>query len=151
MKSDMGHMLALAAEDMVTVLTFAHSRERLLALRGRFEGDPRSLDKMFGEIPEKRADRALLEMAFLIRAIDDAENISDAMGGTYGKLEMRKGEPKELSLRDFANKAIHARRYEWEIDGDSPAVHCIGEHPEQWVRATVDLNALTTVFGKSAI
>lgn len=149
MKSDNSYMLSLAAENLSTVLCFANSRASFFKLREAHNGRWQALNRLLFELPEKRADRALLEMAYLTRAIDNLDGISDAIKGTFGILHMEDGNTASLSLRDTCNKIIHASRYEWVFDdSDNPVVICVGEKPEQWTYAQVLLNELATAFGQ---
>lgn len=149
MKSDGPYMLALAAENFSLVLTYAHSRPGIIELWESASGSWGSLEKLFFRIPEARADRALLEMAYLLRSVDDLESVSDGVSGTFGTLKYRNGDEADLSLRDVANKVIHAAHYDWIVeDPKKPRIRCLGEADSKWEQAEIDLNALIFAFGQ---
>src|SRR5215213_6730744 len=102
------HKLALIAENASIVLTFAHSRASFSAFHDRFAGEWKGLGKILFEVPELRADRALLELAYLLRNLDTTEGISANINFPLGSLYMKDGSAIDLSLREMTNKVIHA-------------------------------------------
>lgn len=152
MKSSPPHMLVLAAEDFSIVLNFAHSRQSFNQLRATADGEWKHLDRLLYEIPELRADRALLEMAYLLRSIDDMEGISHHFANSFGTLHLRNGNDQPLGLRDVTNKIIHAERYEWSLDNpEALQIQCVGEAAGNWSRADILIDKLAFAFGQMAV
>ncbi len=142
------HKLALIAENASIVLTFAHSRASFLAFHGRFAGEWKGLGKILFEVPELRADRALLELAYLLRNLDTTEGISANINFPLGSLHMKDGSTIDLSLREMTNKVIHAARLDWMFENpDELAVKCIGEDIERWECALIQIDRLAATCG----
>ena len=148
----------LIHEHFGTIMSFVYSRgelEKLIAQR--FHGEWKYLHKALFEIPEDRANRALIELALYLRVIDDDEEflISKHLGDnhTFGELIRTDGPSVPLLIRDVANKVIHAARYEWlfpEGAGD-PRVVCTASEPEaarhKWIHADINVPNLATFCG----
>ena len=138
----------LIHENLSVLATFAYSRGPLEALRStRFQGDSKYLDKALFQVSEQRANRACVELATLIRLLDDDEGISDYLRETskltFGRV-LKEGQVEEpLYLRDLTNKIIHAHHLEWDLSavGD-PRIVCVSRHQERWLRAEIEIVAL---------
>lgn len=142
------HKLALIAENASVVLAFAHSRASLLALHEQFAGEWKGFDKILFEVPELRADRALLELAYLLRNLDTTEGISANINFPLGTLHMKDGSTVDLSLREMTNKVIHASRFDWMFEKPGElAVKCIGEDVERWEYALIQIDRLAATCG----
>jgi hypothetical protein len=105
-------MSRLVHEAGSIILTFAYSRPALDKLMGQFKGEWKFLNKVAYEISEQRANRACIEMAVFMRALDDEQKISDSITKavkSFGTLVNKDGTTKDLKLRDIANKIIHAK------------------------------------------
>ena len=113
MKSNAAHMMALVAENISIAMTFALSRSSLDAFKNANDLDFYPLQRLLDQIPEERADRALLEMAYLLRSLDDSEGISQEFDGSFGELHLANGNTAELGVREVMNKIIHSSRYIW--------------------------------------
>ena len=97
-------------------MTFVHSRQPLRQMmKGWYEGDWKYLWRALDDIPERRAERALIELGLYLRVIDEAENLSTRSGfckrWEFGELVHTDKPPERLDLREVANKIIHAERY----------------------------------------
>jgi hypothetical protein len=106
----------LIHEHIATIMSFAYSRQPLQKLiQRRFEGEFKYLWLALNDIPEQRAERALIELGLYIRVIDDAENVSTYLGRrwTFGEVVQADRSRTPLVLREVANKIIHAERYAW--------------------------------------
>lgn len=146
----------LIHEHYGTLMAHVYSREPLLRLRDRFLGEWKYLDRALFELSERRATRALIELALYIRLVDDDEGqIASKLraGQTYGEIVRKDGTRVELSYRDVANKIIHAARYGWSIgaNGD-PIVTCWPTQDQSgrgydWSSAAISLVALGAICG----
>src|SRR3954447_1370581 len=67
-------LTGLIIANCADVLTFALSRASELQLRAGFMPLP-TVDKILIELPEQKADRALLELGALLRALDDTDDV----------------------------------------------------------------------------
>jgi hypothetical protein len=144
----------LIHENLSVLVTFAFSREPLELLRStRFRGEWKYLDKALFVVSEQRADRACVELATLIRLLDDDEDVSGYLKENanlrFGRV-VKEGQLEEpLYLRDLTNKIIHAHRLEWDFStaGD-PRVVCVSRQPERWLRAEIEIVALAGFCGQ---
>lgn len=143
-------------ENLSIVMTFAYSRSPLIELiEKRFRGEWKYLRKAIFEIPEEKANRAILELAVLLRILDDEEQITeyDNQSGKVwecGRLTLDNGQVKQLSFREFSNKIIHSKTFEWSWpDKGSPKLICYArDDKERWKKAEVDLAALAGFCGR---
>ena len=68
----------LVHENLSVVMSFAYSRRPLIELIERnFMGDWRYLEKAIFKIGEEKANRAITELALLMRILDDEEKITN--------------------------------------------------------------------------
>lgn len=147
----------LIHENMAIVMTFAFSREPLVKLiEGKFRGEWKYLGKFSLEIPEHNATRASLELAVLLRLLDEDEKITKYLqqGSPYplGVVHRPDGTTEELHLRETSNKIIHAARLEWDLSNPSdPKLNCHAppeqEAKFQWKRAEIKIIALAALCG----
>jgi hypothetical protein len=127
---------ALIHENLALVLTYAYSRNVLEAgLLSKFDGEWKYLRKTVYEVANARAIRAFVELASLLRALDDREGISDYLRQTGGhdfRRVIKDSAPDEpLYLRDLTNKVVHAANYQWSFEG-TPKLVCISADPARW-------------------
>jgi len=144
----------LVHEILSVLVTFAFSRTPLVSLReSKLRGDWKYLDRALYTVSEQRAERACLELATFIRLLDDDENIAsylrETRGHSFGRV-MKKDQPEEsLYLRDLTNKIIHAHHLEWDFSTpDEPKLVCISRQPDRWLKAEVEVVALTAFCGQ---
>jgi hypothetical protein len=148
----------LIHEHFGTVMSFVYSRGELEKLvEQRFHGEWKYLHKALFEIPQDRAERALIELALYLRVLDDDEEheISKYVGDrhTFGELIRSDGSREPLLIRDVANKIIHAARYDWIFPtaDDDPRVVCVASEPEaarhKWTVADINVANLGTFCG----
>src|SRR5260370_6543132 len=110
---------ALIQENFSIIMTFAFARTTLSNwLNNKFKGEWKYLWMACYELPETRANRALLEFATQLRLLDDEERLSDYLkqvdSAPFGRVFKDKDIEEDLFLRDMTNKIIHCSRIEWE-------------------------------------
>jgi hypothetical protein len=143
-------------EDLSIVMCYCYSQNPLSEMmEAKFSGDWKFLRKTLFETSALRAERALLELALLIRMVDDEEKITEYDRATNsvpscGKLIMRDGSIEPLPFREVANKVIHSvEALEWKY---SPTLEhqvvCHAGPDEKWVRAEIGLVDLSFVCGR---
>jgi hypothetical protein len=139
------------------VMSFAYSHRPLTDLLERnFVGEWKYLSKAIFEIGEQKANRAITELAVLLRILDDEEEISGYYKQTErtwncGRLVLNSGETVDLSFREFSNKIIHAKTFKWVFSAnDPPMLICYAreDDPRKWNRADVDLVSLAGYCGQ---
>lgn len=135
-------------------MCYAYSQAGLATMvNTKFQGEWKYLNEALFELSAARAEKACLELALFLRTLDEDEGISAYHAATKnipncGKLVMKDGTEKPLPFREFANKVIHASRFEWDVFGDSePRLICHTRDKEKWLRAEIDLVALSSVCG----
>jgi hypothetical protein len=120
-------------------------------------------DRVLRELPEQRANRAIIELAVMFRALDDAREITNndyvvghpyvvyhPTGYVYGKLYGLDEEPEPLPLREVPNKIIHAKSIEWDFNNPrEPPIICHAaeaDYPQfKWTRAEVFVKVFAAV------
>ena len=112
-------------ENMATVLTFAFSQWPIRRLiHEKFEGYWKYLEDFAFGVPERNATRASLEIAVLLRLIEEPPAYRKwGFGVIYGT----DGTTKPLSLKELTNKIIHAEPLSWDLSdekGTQTVVHC---------------------------
>ena len=128
----------------------------LIEMMGEFLGEWKYLEKALFDISAERAERACLELALLLRILDDEEKISEYYAATgnvpdCGRLVMKDGSEKVLTFREVANKVIHSSSLEWDFS-EKPVLVCHARPADTkkwgWVRAEVSVVALAAVCGQ---
>jgi hypothetical protein len=142
-----------AQENFGTVLMFAFGRPAVgLVINEQFKGEWKPLNKLVYEVSERRADRALLEMAVQLRALDD---LNDLNGGyqqqkmpPLGIVVQCDGSTTDLYFRDMTNKLMHAGGFSWELaDLKDPTVVCLSKDGTRWKEAHIKLVTLMMYMG----
>jgi hypothetical protein len=147
-------LTSLIHEQLSILATFAFSRTTLEELRKtRFPGEWRYLDKSLFLVSEQRAEKACLELATLIRLLDDDEDIAGYLrenaNYTFGHVKKNDGPDEALYLRDLTNKIIHAHHLEWNFQAPlAPLIVCVSREPVRWISAEVDIVALAGFCGQ---
>jgi hypothetical protein len=148
----------LIHDNLSVLMAFAYSRPALAVLRrDRIVGGWKHLDKALFEVAEKRAIKALIELALFLRALDDEQDIagrkrSPKSQWTYGEALDDKGTRIVLDLREVANKVLHAASFEFHLAPTTdPKIICIAR-PDQlkrnkWVRAELELIPIAAACG----
>jgi hypothetical protein len=140
-------------ECVATLATYAFSKLPMQAWADKWlHGEFGQLRHTMFELPAQRAERACLELAVLLRYLDDERGISDSYRGhsemDFGRLHGNDGSVKQLELRDVANKIIHATHFAWDLsDPERPYIVAFSRDEERWVRAEVNVAALCVVCG----
>jgi hypothetical protein len=145
----------LVHENLSIVMCYAYSQARLTKMMNeKSEGAWKYLNKALFDISAQRAEKACLELALFLRTVDEEENISAYHTATKnapvcGKLFMKDGSENPILFREFANKVIHASGFEWDVLGDSdPKLICHTRDKEKWLKAEIDLVAISFVCGQ---
>jgi hypothetical protein len=134
------------------VLSFAYGQPAIgRVIQDRFKGEWKYLHKCVYENAEKRADRALLEMATQLRVLDDDQDLNDYFKQVkrppLGEVIQADGTRTELHFRDMTNKVMHGARYEWRLGNDEPNIVIHSDKPERWQTAQVNILDLMMLIG----
>ena len=144
----------LIHENLSLILSFVYSREPLRRMVAeKFAGEWKYLNKTIFEISEEKANKACLEFALFLRVFDDDEKLSEYDSQTQvincGRLILNDKPEKDLPFREVANKIIHCSRFEWHMDvGAEPLLICYSRENEKWLRAEIDIVAVSAVCGR---
>jgi hypothetical protein len=117
-------------------------------------------------LPGKRAKRAIIELAYMFRALDDVRQITKHpyvtthpyvvyhdTGDVFGQLHTLDGTITPLALREVVNKIIHAQSIEWDFGNPKePLIVCHAPEADsrKWTRAEVFVNAFAAVCASLA-
>jgi hypothetical protein len=148
---------SLVRDNASVLMTFAYSRRPLEHLvENRYVGEWGLLRETLLNLPQARAERAALELALLLRYLDDEKALSafakEHANFCFGFL-FREGsrEPDPIFLRDVSNKIIHARSLSWEFNTeDRPTLVAHPRDSEKWQRAEIDILNVVAVCGNLA-
>ena len=142
-----------AQENFGTVLMFAFGQPAVgLVIDEQFKGEWKFLTKLVYEVSERRADRALLELAVQLRALDDLNDLNGAFQQQemhpLGTVVQADGIITELYFRDMTNKVMHAGGFSWELaDPKNPTVICLSNNGTRWKEARINLVVLMMYLG----
>lgn len=142
-----------AQENFATVLMFAFGQPAVGAvINEKFQGEWKFLNKLIYEVSERRADRALLEMAVQLRALDDLNDLNETYQRqkkpALGTVVQVDGSTTDLYFRDMTNKLMHAGGFSWELaDLKGPTVVCLSNDGKRWKEAHIKLVTLMTYMG----
>ena len=140
-------------ERLSLVLAYAFSRRAIYECVDRHftQGEFKHLYDAL-EYSQETARRAMVEVAAFTRLVDDEQDWSAGFGNIpIGKLMLRNGKQKNLLLREFTNKVLHASGFGWEFsDPDDPKFLCIGDDKEKWIRAEVSAVGLMRICAMTA-
>lgn len=152
------HLTRLIHENLSIILSFAYSRSPLIKLmQSNFVGEWNYLGKAIFEIGEEKANRAITELAVLLRILDDEQKITifykkKNITWECGKLTLKNGTIENLSFREFSNKIIHAKTFNWEYSiDDTPHLICYSREDEEkypWKSADINLVNLAAFCGR---
>lgn len=145
----------LVHENLSVVMNFCFSRASLTELVAtRFSGEWPYLQKTLFGLAEQRAGRAVLELAMFVRLLDDREGISAPLRETgdlvLGRLFLKGDREQPLTMREAANKIIHASAATWDLSNPAePRLVCVSQNDDkwQWRRAEIDIVALAACCG----
>ena len=121
-------------------------------MQTRFEGEFSQFRDTAFQIATQHAERACLELALLLRYLDDEDQIGDKYMGysqvDFGSFTKPDGAVEPLALRDVTNKIIHARAFSWDMSRDlHPRLICYPRDGQRWKQADIDITALAAVSG----
>jgi hypothetical protein len=142
-----------AQENFATVLMFAFGQPAIGAvINEQFKGEWKFLNKLVYEVSERRADRALLEMAVQLRALDDLNDLNSSYQQqkmpSLGTVVQDDGSKTELYFRDMTNKIMHAGGFSWELANvKEPTVVCLSGDGTRWKEAQIKLVTLMMYLG----
>src|SRR5882724_1066914 len=123
-------ILPLIHENFATVLMYSFAQPVATKwFDSRFYGSWEPLRHSLFDMQERRADRALLELAIQLRALDDEESMADYLkrisAHPLGSVTQGDGSSTDLHFRDMTNKIMHASGFAWiSADLDNPKVVC---------------------------
>jgi hypothetical protein len=138
-------------ENMATVITFAFSQGPIRRLIDeKFKGYWEYLEDFAFGVPERNATRARLEIAVLLRLIEEPPPYRKKW--SFGVIYGTDGTTKSLSLKELTNKIIHADQLSWDLsDEKAPKLLCIAPDAQKekykWTKAEVDIVTLAAHCG----
>ncbi len=156
MNSPPSHRLpfTLLHENFSVLMMFVFSRPALEKFcTDRFLGNWKYLWKACFDIPEERANRALLELALQLRFIDDKEDVSEYFKETnahpLGRV-VKQDSTEDLYFRDLTNKILHSSGIEWALDdpGNPVIIICHSNDPARWLKAEIPIFYLAGLCGR---
>jgi hypothetical protein len=143
------HRIPLSAiihENFSIVMTYAFSQPALSKMLQKcFIGEWKYLCKACFETSETRANRALIEIAILLRLLDDKERLNEYFKAVkkepIGKFITQNDTEKPLFIRDMTNKIVHSSGLKWNFsDPDNPIVICLcNDIKSEWKRAEISM------------
>ena len=137
-------------ENMATVITFGFSHWPIRRLiEEKFKSYWKYLEDFAFGVPERNATRACLEIAVLLRLIEEPPAYRR---WNFGVIYGTDGTTKLLSLRELTNKIIHAAELSWDLsDEKAPKLLCIAPSAQKekykWTKAEVDIVTLAAHCG----
>jgi hypothetical protein len=139
-------------DNLSLVMMFAYSQTALREFRQtKFIGGWSYIDEVLFTISEQVATRALIELALLLRTLDDHEDIDDgSLGAAFGSLHLKDGKVVPLAIREVTNKVIHAKTLEWIFtDAKRPILKTSAHNTsrEKWTYAEIDINTFAVGCG----
>ena len=143
----------LIHDNFWTVVSFAFAQPAIgKIINQKFAGEWKYLHKSVYEDAEIRADLALLEMAMQLRALDEADDLSDTFRQKeqlpFGIVVQADGSHTEMLFRELTDKIVHGGRFEWRLcDPSHPKIVVISNQPEQWQHAEISIIALMRLVG----
>jgi hypothetical protein len=147
----------LIYDNMAIVVTFVYSQALInRLLKGQFMQFWQHVENFSYEVPRRNAIRACLEIAVLIRLMDDQAKIGDYLerhklrhfGVVYRTDETR----APLTIRELANKIIHSGELSWDLTEEvAPKLICTASDDQKskfkWTRAEVYIDHLVIFCG----
>lgn len=147
---------AIVRENIGIVMTYAFSKKALEGFRSRHHGDWGGLDHVVFELPERRANRACIELAVMLRALFEVASL-EMLGGelfkaSWGTVYDKAGASHPLPFREVLNKIIHAKSMKWDFSQpDIPVVLCEASQQQSdqygWTKAEIRIDTLGTACG----
>jgi hypothetical protein len=135
------------------ILMYAFGRDAIGAvINDKFEGEWKFLHKAVYEISERRADRALLEMAVQLSALDDLNDLNSLYQQQnmkpLGAVVQSDGSTTDLYFRDMTNKVMHSNGFSWELaEAKNPKIVCLSNDGARWKLAHIYLVRLMGYLG----
>jgi hypothetical protein len=145
---------ALIQENFSIIMTFVFSRSTISKwLDEKFKGEWKYLWMACYELPETRANRALLELGTQLRLLDNEEQLSQYLKNTdsppFGKVFKEANIEEDLFFRDLTNKIVHCSRIQWETSLPEDAkIICHGDDKGRWLRAEISVPRLAAFCGQ---
>jgi len=147
-----GTLTQIIHEDLSVIMAYAFSRKPLdRLLEKKFPGGWKYLEKALFDYAEARATRACLELALLLRHLDNEEKYSSYLKKSnlpFGRFILPDGSDDTLTLREVCNKIIHASNLDWDCsDEEDPVLISTAEDKQKWVRAEIKIVSLAAACG----
>jgi hypothetical protein len=144
---------AIINEKLSVVLTYAFSHQPLQQMLIGFKGEWKCLRKTVEKIPEEAAERACIELATMLRLLDDREGLADYLkktgGEDLGTVVQADGTRTPLYVRDLTNKVVHAADLRWDFSApENPKLICVSNQPARWTFAEVEIVKLAALCGE---
>ncbi|TNE73672.1 hypothetical protein EP331_03960 [bacterium] len=150
-------LVNLIHKNLSTVLQFVYSRNEFIELRQvNIVGNWPQLDEVLFNEPEKKANRAIVELALHLRILDDDQKLNDYINKTnsgiiFGTVIKKTRETEKLTLRDVSNKIIHCKKFDWDLTNQKDSkIICYSDNNDEksnWVRADINITALAAFCG----
>lgn len=136
-------------ENVLIVVSFAYGLPSIeKVIQKHFKGEWKNLNRTIFETGEKRADRALLELATQLRVLDDAQNLAPRFPASFGNVTQGDGKVTDLFFRDMTNKVIHGAEYSWRLkEKAGPSVNITSGDPTRWQNADVHVLPFMALAG----
>jgi len=135
-------------------MTYAFSQVPLCELVQQvFQGEWKQFRETLFDFSAHRAERACLELAILLRYLDDELAISKIFEPrfNFGRVQQADGSEEPLKLREVANKIIHTSAIEWDLSRPrQPFLVCVPRANQRWRRAMIDVVSVAAVCGSLA-
>jgi hypothetical protein len=150
------HLTKLIHEKLSTVMNHAYSRTTLdKVINDKFIGEWKYLRKGLFEISEEKANQSCIELATLLRILDDDQKITEYHNNlqnipSCGKLHLKNGKRIDLTFREFCNKVIHSDKLKWDIrkrNHHRLIIYSYNNDNRGWIKAEVNLIDLAGFCG----
>ena len=145
----------LIRENASVLMTYAFSRTAIQDLFAKtFEGEWMDFRETVFDFSEHRAQRASLELAILLRYVDDERGVSKTFEKQliFGSVHYSDGSEEDLSLREVANKIVHAAAFDWDLSRPlKPMIVCLPRDKQRWQRANIELVAVVAACGRLSL
>jgi hypothetical protein len=147
----------LVYDNMAIVVTFVYSQEPInRLLKEPLRDFWQHVENFSYEVPRRNAIRACLEIAVLIRLIDDQHKIANFLDRHklrhFGVVYRTDETTTPLHIRELTNKIIHAKELSWDLsDERAPKLICTASDEQKskfkWTRAEVYIEHLVAFCG----
>jgi hypothetical protein len=142
------HLTELIHENFSVIMTYAFATPALMKWTERFQGEWKYLRKACFEIPQKRVNLALLELATRLRLLDQHDKFPEDWELCFGKVVKQDQTEEKLYFRDMTNKILHSSAIEWHFaNQDDPIIICHSDDRTRWIKAEIWIRSLAVYCG----